>query len=184
MSLEALAQEHGGKQSAKFNQAVGLTQNWRKLIPESQGGVCGGLSLMWLAGQKHGLTADIFGKNKYTEAVFKYAEHAQQLGADGTTGYLNGIESVAKVLSLDRAGASIMVNNKNTAKWVCTGPGSLVFIALSNHAIAAQLKRPAIKFFEPNYGLFDFPTTLKFVLFFGDYLQFSNATARRVMFFK
>ena len=52
MPIKALAEEHGGKRTVSYNQAKGLKQNWRQLIPQSQGGVCGGLALMWLARTK------------------------------------------------------------------------------------------------------------------------------------
>lgn len=184
MSLRALVQEHGGRQTAAFNQAVGLKINWRKVIPESQGGVCGGLALMWLAGQKHNMTGTIFGNNKYSAAVFQYAEHAQQLGADKTMGGAKGIEAVANAFALQRAGANVNVNNGNASKWILGGASGLAFIALSGHAVAAQIKKPNVIFFEPNYGVFSFPTTLKFTLFFPDFLVHDSYSARMVMYFK
>jgi Yersinia/Haemophilus virulence surface antigen len=184
MSLQPLAKEHGGSQTATFNQAVGLQRNWRKLIPQSQGGVCGGLAIMWLAGIKHNMISSIFARNKYSEALFKYAEHAQELGADNSMGGAKGIETVANIFALQRSGAVVSVNNANAAKWILNGASRLVFIALSGHAVAVHVQKPNVTFFEPNYGQFHFPTTLKFHLFFPDYLVFSNYTANKVHFFK
>ncbi|WP_168204082.1 YopT-type cysteine protease domain-containing protein [Aliikangiella coralliicola] len=184
MSITALAIDHGGRKAATFVQDRGLTRNWRNLIPESQGGVCGGLSLMWLAGKKSGLTSQIFGNSKYSEAVFKFAERAQQLGANNRMGGQVGIDAVAKAFSLTRASVQVNVNDGNVGKWIVNGPSSLVFFAVNGHAVAAKVSKPAVTFFDPNYGVFKFPTTLKFVLFLKDYLTQTGQTSRFLKFYK
>ena len=183
MPIKALAEEHGGKRTVSYNQAKGLKQNWRQLIPQSQGGVCGGLALMWLAARKSGLTSQVF-HEKYAAALFKYAEHAQQLGADNLMGGGTGIDFVAKSFSLDKASVQVNVNNANVAKWIVTGPSSFVFIALQGHAVAADVKKPKVLFFDPNYGVFSFPDTLKFALFIKDYLLVTNKSAKFIKFYR
>ena len=181
--IKELAEEYGGTRSHRYNQAEGLAQNWRQLIPASQGGVCGGLSLIWLASQKAGLTSQVFGAHKYSEALFKYAEHAQQNGADNLVGAA-GIDGVASVLSLNRAGARVMVNNNNVGRWAVNGASPLVFVTLARHAAAANVTKPRVSFFEPNYSVFSFPTTLKFFYFLGDYLTYAPQTAKSLAFYK
>jgi hypothetical protein len=189
--MRLFVEEYGGKRNNAFNQAVGLQKNWRELIPDSQGGVCGGLALMWLAANRHGMLGQVFG-NKYSKGVFQYAEHASQLGADNSMGGAKGIEAVANTFSLKRVGAHVTVNNGNAAKWIVGGASSFVFIALgasqskpsqAGHAAAVQINRPAVKFFEPNYGEFIFPKTLSFALFFPKYLEFDGYVAKRLSYF-
>ena len=142
---------------------------------------------MWLAAQKNkGMASAVFGQ-KDAVALFKFAEHAQQLGADSLMGQ-RGIDAVATAFSLQRASAQVNVNNDNVAKWIVKkGPSSLVFIALRGHAVAARVtskEKKDVLFFEPNDGVFSFPDTLKFVLFFQEYLAHTNQTAQFLKFYR
>ncbi|PKG38785.1 YopT-type cysteine protease domain-containing protein [Psychromonas sp. Urea-02u-13] len=183
MSIRALAEEHGGKRTNKFNQSKGLSQNWRHLIPESQGGVCGGLSLMWLSSRKSGLTQNVFEK-RYAEPLFKYAERASQLGANNCLGGHQGIDNVANTLGLNKGSAKVTVSNTGMPKWIVKGPSKYVFIAVNGHAVAAEISGKVVNFFDPNYGQFKFPDTLKFVLFMQDYLTITNQTAAFLKFYR
>jgi hypothetical protein len=183
MSLEELATEHGGRRSVGFSQIAGLGKNWAQLSPQSQKGVCGGLSLIWLASRKLDMTTTVFAE-KYGPGLFKYAEHAQELGADNRSGQA-AMDNLAKSFSLERAGAEVTVLNDNVRQWILHGLAQYVFIALTGHAVAADVsKKPKVLFFDPNFGVFSFPDTLKFFLFFRDYLQYANQTACFVKYYR
>jgi hypothetical protein len=183
MSFLQWAQEHGGSPVQKFDQAKGLALNWRALYSESQVGVCGGLSLIFLASAK--IKLDMFGsysasRPNYYAALFQYAQHAMELGANRAA----TAEFVGRAFSLQRTGAQVFVNNNNAAKWILNGAGPLVFIGLRGHAVAAHVEKPKVTFFDPNEGVVSFPDTLKFALFFPDYLAYENQQAKTVTYFR
>ena len=187
--VEALAQDNGGVRTVVFDQGVGLKKGEAVLQPKSQYGVCAGLVLMWLSSRKSGTTSTVFGV-KYSTALFKFAERSMQFGA-GSVVDQAAVDKAAAAFSLTRASARVTVGNKTIAKWVINGPSSQVYIAIGpmtsgkpNHAVAAYVKNGKFLFFEPNYGEFSLPDSLKFANFLNDYLSSNNKVAYYLNYFR
>lgn len=184
-----LAEDNGGRRTIRFDQGVGLSKSRDKLQPESQHGVCAGLVLMWLSSRRYGTTHTVFG-DKYSTALFKFAERSMQFGA-GSVVDQDKVDKSAAAFSLTRASARVTVGNTTIAKWLVNGPTPQVYIAIGpklsgrpNHAVAAYVKEGKQLFFEPNYGEFSFPNTLKFANFINDYLSANERIGFYLNFFK
>ncbi|MDD7804301.1 MAG: YopT-type cysteine protease domain-containing protein [Endozoicomonas sp. (ex Botrylloides leachii)] len=182
MSLRTVAESWGGKQTEQYIQQIGLRLNRPQLLPKSMEGVCAGLSLIWLASYKANLTSEIFSTaKKYTSSLFKYAERASLLGGDLSKG-MAAFDNTARALSLNDMG-TILINNRNIGRQVVNGPSSYVLIMVSGHAAAVKLMPPTAIFFEPNAGIFTFPSTTSIEFFLEDYLKEVKRFAKRLKFY-
>ena len=182
MPMGTLAKQHGGERTLDFDQGTGLDKNWRELYPESRDGVCGGLSLIWLASKKHGMSSTVF-EAKYDASLFKFAEHAAELGGDNTMGGQVGIDAVAAQFGLVRSSALVTVSNTSVAKWISNGPAPYVFIGLDGHAVAAATDGSKVTFFDPNYGEFAFSDGGKFSSFLTAFLRKLHQNANFLKFY-
>ncbi|MDD7805305.1 MAG: hypothetical protein PUP46_07070 [Endozoicomonas sp. (ex Botrylloides leachii)] len=128
MLLRALAESWGGEQTEYYRQSIGLNLNRTQLRSEAMVGVCGGLSLMWLASYKANLTSQIFTTDtRYTSAMFKYAQHAHLLGGNFRKG-MSGLDATAKAFSLNDMGTEY-TDNRNIGELLTVPP--LMYLLLS-----------------------------------------------------
>ncbi|WP_170940718.1 YopT-type cysteine protease domain-containing protein [Pseudoalteromonas sp. NBT06-2] len=155
----------------KFQQGKGLALHWRTLSPESQSGVCSGLSASFLG--LHKIEGKINPSGDTDRFLMKYSERLAQYGTMNPRGNIRTFDSAMNSISVGRSSAIINCTTATLPKLALKSPSSRTFIATKGHACAAvtDKSKGLYVFFDPNFGYAKLPSSVNFSLFVKDFFN-------------